>query len=292
MGKGERNRNQRATTLPADGLIPIAFGETLDAFGVHAPNLVADLRRDDQVRGSVMLHMVTHVPLCLQALEEIRTLAELLVTWADETREQLPMDISRRVKSDLEVGFDGLLVKKFAAVMDVCRDLMELHALIHDFNIEPQRATKWLNSDDNRRGRDFAYGRLLAKNGASMGLDEQRVISMRTEYAIHSRTLHPAPEKFSRTELSREAEFDADLGSWVHSSGTELIRHLHLTTGQLFQWLLERYPTALPEFGEFPDGTYVQQWREYSNDLMVKLGIEEFAQEALENWTPPTQPKP
>lgn len=132
--------------------------------------------------------------------------------------------------------------------------------------------------DDNERGRQYAYGRLLTRHAERMGISEVGVDSLTKEHVVHSRTLHPAPPKQVDEELTREAQLSMPVVPWIHMAGFEVVNHARPATGALFLWLHERYPSSMPEGDVFPDD-HTQEWIDLRIKIRKENGLDRLAAE-------------
>jgi hypothetical protein len=229
-------------------------GLLFEAFENISPAVINMLRTEDDRRMLHLFELNMHMRGLLDAFEELVVLTQDLAGWGDAIAEEPYTSIAVRVHSDVQDAINGVLTGKSAAIMDACRDLMELAALLRDFREEPQRIAKWVKSDESNRGRDFGFSHLMRKSGKPLEFMGTNVSANLAEYTYHSRNLHPAMWKGNSSELDRSAELpqDAHRPFWLASFGSETVKHGLAAAFQLLLWFAKQKSDQEPEDFVFP----------------------------------------
>lgn len=217
-------------------------GDVLDALQEAYPRIHQLLHQSDQRRTLTLAVLHSEDPDTLGAIEAASRLLEGLNELIQRQPAELAGEFVTRITSDFIDGLDGMLEHKVSAVLDPCRDLMELSVLFREFRVLPHRFDRWREIDEVNRLRDFSFGRLLKNRKDHPISGFGNIESALAEYTQHSRTLHPAVPLTNPNELARapglvppEAVLD-----WAHAMGSEVLRHTMIAFEQFIEWHIDR----------------------------------------------------
>jgi len=198
------------------------------------------LAKTDQRRAWVAVHLMTS-PTALTALEQLKGFANGVSLWADEvTNQPVASLLAHRIVNDIDDSIDALLALKAHGILNSCRDLMEVAALLRDFRKSRQRLSKWLRSDDDVRRQSFGFGKVLyLYRSDPIAYVQSDPAEIMTGYTVHSRTLHPAPATSGDDELSHDAPDEVFGPQWVQSWTYEILKNAMAATQQMGEWMSE-----------------------------------------------------
>lgn len=239
MSKGARNRQHRHGQRSPG---PARLDDV-------APTIARRITHANEVRVLVTEAFIHTAPDCLRALESVAALLTLAEKHPAPNAPAPYAALVVRARSDFDAAFDGILQMRSAAVLDPCRDLMEISVLVRDFTKEPQRVTAWMKASEEIRGRQFGFRKLLTKHPEPMFFTGADQTQNQQEYSEHSRTLHPAMWVADERELSRDTE-TSNPAIWVRLMGTELIRHAGDAALHLLQWHSPTNTSEAPDAGD------------------------------------------
>lgn len=158
---------------------------------VHA-YLADDLERRGQNLFALMTGHVLALPAFAQAHRMFEALAGISTVEAVTTLIERSCDDALRALTALIAGDEP-------SCNDICRDLMEVEALIRDFTRDSSQIAKWAGNNDLGHDEGFGFGKILDRLRAAEGVDQGLTLPQMREYQVHSIRLHPSAKtpKFS-----------------------------------------------------------------------------------------------
>lgn len=217
-------------------------GDVLDAMQDTHPRLGGLLHRADQSRTLTLSLLRADDSGALDALEAASRLLYGTADWVAKVPAPLAAEFASRLTSDFEDGIDGVLETKMSAVLDPCRDLMELSVLFREFRLRPASFDQWQRPKVVHHSGEFGFGRLVKRFPDLPLTGYPDAESAFTEYTQHSRTLHPQVPLTDLNELARAPEQIPEVatGEWALSMTVEVLRHTMITLQEFHIWHAER----------------------------------------------------
>jgi hypothetical protein len=213
-----------------------------------------------------MLERMTPNP--LSAFGEVFEHVERVLANADQIRQANPtaldvvLSMALRVQSDLVCGFEALIDGDSAAVLDNCRDLMEVTALVRAFHLDEVKFLeeqdwhdehgdgpflvrktmydKWVDLQ-GAPGKGFSYSDLNKKFPNEPYVPGETAEEIQLEYQRHSRSLHPSMWSRDFTSLARVRmplnEIAEEGEYFLMNHSTELLKHMYYALQHLYWWI-------------------------------------------------------
>lgn len=177
--------------IPPLDLYASLLRATRGVSAVHA-HLADDLERRGQNLLALMTGHILALPAFAQANRMFEALAGISTVEAVTTLIERSCDDALRALTALIAGHEPLC-------NDICRDLMEVEALVRDFTRDSSQIAKWAGDNDLGRDRGFGFGKILDRLRAAEGVDQGLTLPQMREYQVHSIRLHPSANtpKFS-----------------------------------------------------------------------------------------------
>lgn len=220
--------------------------DVLDAMHDTHPRLGGLLHRADQSRTLTLSLLRAEDSGTLDALEAASRLLYGTTDWVAKVPATLAAEFASRLTSDFEDGVDGVLENKMSAVLDPCRDLMELSVLFREFRLRPASFDRWQRPKEVHHSGEFGFGRLVKRFPDLPLIGYPDAESAFTEYTQHSRTLHPQVPLTDLNELARAPEQLPEFAAreWALSMTVEVLRHTMITLQEFHIWHAERADLA------------------------------------------------
>lgn len=242
-------------------------GDVLDAMQDTHPRLGGLLHRADQARTLTLSLLRYEAGGALDAIEATSRFLYGMDDWVRKAPVPLAPEFVSRITSDFVDGIDGMLEHKVSAVLDPCRDLMELSVLFREFRLRPISFEQWQRADQVHYLGQFSFGRLLKRHPNERITGFPDIEEAFVEYTQHSRTLHPAMPLTDGLELARAPLQlpSADALGWALSMAAETLRHTMIALEEFNLWHLDRVdaeeidPTVDIDIN-FDDVKVVQDW--------------------------------
>lgn len=221
-------------------------GDVLDGMQDTHPRLGGLLHRADQSRTLTLSLLRAEDSGALDALEAASRLLYGTTDWVAKVPATLAAEFASRLTSDFEDGIDGVLENKMSAVLDPCRDLMELSVLFREFRLRPASFDQWQRPKEVHHSGEFGFGRLVKRFPDLPLTGYPDAESALTEYTQHSRTLHPQVPLTDLNELARAPAHLPELAAreWAVSMTVEVLRHTMITLQEFHTWHAERVDLA------------------------------------------------
>jgi hypothetical protein len=183
----------------------------------YSGGLFGALSDAEAARGRRLFAMLTEASWLAGGLHQLVAHLDILSTI--NVREEV-RKLVRRVKWDVVEGVEAMLRDDHGQSSNVGRDLMEVEYLFRDFARDPGKVDSWVALSEHRRNQQFGFGKLLAREAQTQGLQHGQALPDKLEYAVHSAHLHPTPN-------AREHSEHGDLDDVTSLSGAaaDLIEH-------------------------------------------------------------------
>lgn len=166
----------------------VTFGELVRIF---EPKLLIakTLLDDDRTRANNLLTLMTQSVL-LPAFDSVMW---HLVRIVKETPDSPLGKASEVGFSEVFRGFGAALNEDQLTLMNSCRVLMELTALVKEWRFVPEKMADWLSLEPKRRAEVFKFGNITDRLRNHLKIPPDMILKEKLEYTHHSQWVHAIP---------------------------------------------------------------------------------------------------